>query len=139
MRAPGPGTGVTARPTEAWAVQQARNLAMDLDDRLGTLWFLIHDRDPVFTTAFAEVFKAEGLRIITTLPAARRRWTGQTGPAPPAGRTGTAAAVDKRQHHPEMLPATPPIPQQNRSSHSETEFPSATPWYVPARHAPPSH
>jgi putative transposase len=60
--------GVTARPTGAWAAQQARNLAMDLDDRLGTLRFLIHDRDPLFTTAFAEVFKAEGLRIITTLP-----------------------------------------------------------------------
>jgi len=59
--------GVTARPTAAWAVQQARNL-MDLDDRLGTLRFLIHDRDPVFTTAFGEVFKAEGLRIIPTLP-----------------------------------------------------------------------
>jgi putative transposase len=60
--------GVTARPTGAWAAQQARNLAMDLGDRLGTLRFLIHDRDPVFTTAFGEVFKAEGLRIITTLP-----------------------------------------------------------------------
>ena len=60
--------GVTARPTAAWAVQQARNLAMDLDDRLGTMRFLIHDRDPVFTTAFGEVFKSEGLRIITTLP-----------------------------------------------------------------------
>jgi putative transposase len=59
--------GVTARPTGAWAAQQARNLAMDLEDRLGTLRFLIHDRDPVFTTAFGEVFKAEGLRIITTL------------------------------------------------------------------------
>jgi transposase InsO family protein len=41
---------------------------MDLDDRLGTLRFLIHDRDPIFTTAFGEVFKAEGLRVITTLP-----------------------------------------------------------------------
>ncbi len=60
--------GVTARPTAAWAVQQARNLAMDLDDRLGTMRFLIHDRDPVFTTAFGEVFKSEGLRIVTTLP-----------------------------------------------------------------------
>jgi hypothetical protein len=45
-----------------------RNLAMDLSDRLGTLQFLIHDRDPLFTTAFGEVFKAEGLRIITTAP-----------------------------------------------------------------------
>src|SRR6185312_2363023 len=60
--------GVTARPTGAWAAQQARNLAMDLGERLGTLRFLIHDRDPVITTAFGEVFKAEGLRIITTLP-----------------------------------------------------------------------
>jgi transposase InsO family protein len=60
--------GVTARPTGAWAAQQARDLAMDLGDRLGTLRFLGHDRDPVFTTAFGEVFKAEGLRIIATLP-----------------------------------------------------------------------
>jgi len=60
--------GVTAHPAGAWAAQQARNLAMDLGDRLGTLRFLIHDRDPLFTTAFDEVFKAEGLRIITTLP-----------------------------------------------------------------------
>ena len=54
--------GVTAHPAGAWAVQQARNLAMDLDDRLGSLRFLIHDRDPVFTAAFGEVFRAEGLR-----------------------------------------------------------------------------
>jgi hypothetical protein len=31
--------GVTARPTGAWAVQQARNLAMDVGDCLGTLRF----------------------------------------------------------------------------------------------------
>jgi putative transposase len=60
--------GVTAHPTGAWAVQQARNLAMDLGERLGTLRFLIHDRDPLFTAAFGEVFKAEELRIIETLP-----------------------------------------------------------------------
>lgn len=60
--------GVTARPAAAWAGQQARNLAMDLDDRLGTMRFLVHDRDPVFTAAFGEVLKPDGLRIITTLP-----------------------------------------------------------------------
>jgi hypothetical protein len=60
--------GVTAHPTGARAVQQARNLAMDLGDRLGTLRFLIHDRDLLFTAAFGEVFKAEGLRIVTILP-----------------------------------------------------------------------
>jgi transposase len=60
--------GVTAHPTGVWAVQQARNLAMDLGERIDTLRFVIHDRDPLFTIAFGEVFKAEGLRIITTLP-----------------------------------------------------------------------
>jgi putative transposase len=60
--------GVTAHPTGAWAVQQARNLAMGLGDRIDTLRFLIHDRDPLFTTAFGEVFKADGLRIIKTVP-----------------------------------------------------------------------
>lgn len=60
--------GVTAHPTGAWAGQQARNPAMGLGDRLGTPRFLIHDRDPIFTTAFGEVSKAEALRIITTMP-----------------------------------------------------------------------
>jgi len=55
-------------PDRGKAAQQARNLVMDLGDRLGTLRFLIHDRDPVFTTAFADVFRSEGLRIIATLP-----------------------------------------------------------------------
>jgi transposase InsO family protein len=49
-------------------VQQARNLTMDLGDRIHSLRLVIHDRDSLFTTAFAEVFKAEGLRITTALP-----------------------------------------------------------------------
>jgi putative transposase len=60
--------GVTTHPTGAWAVQQARNLTMYLGDRIDALRFLIHDRDPLFTTAFGEVFRADGLRVITTLP-----------------------------------------------------------------------
>ena len=36
-------------------------------------------------------------------------------------------AVDERQQHPEMVPARPPIPQQNPSSQCATEFPSGKP------------
>jgi hypothetical protein len=35
-------------PDWGWAVQQARNLAWTWD-RLGTLAFLVQDRDPVFS------------------------------------------------------------------------------------------
>jgi hypothetical protein len=49
--------GVTTHPTGAWPAQQTRNLTMDLGDRLGTLRFVVRDRDPLFTTAFGEVFQ----------------------------------------------------------------------------------
>jgi hypothetical protein len=38
--------GVTALPSGAWAVQQARNLAMDLGDRLDTLRFFCRGQPP---------------------------------------------------------------------------------------------
>ncbi|MER6948128.1 hypothetical protein ABT294_29250 [Nonomuraea sp. NPDC000554] len=60
--------GVTAHPTGAWTVQQARNLLMNLGDRISGLRFVIHDRNPLFTSAFREVFESEGLRAITLLP-----------------------------------------------------------------------
>jgi putative transposase len=38
---------VNSQPTGAWAVQQTRNLAMDLGQRIETFKFLIHDRVPL--------------------------------------------------------------------------------------------
>jgi transposase InsO family protein len=62
--------GVTAHPTGTWTTQAARNLIMDLTDRIETVKFLLRDRDSRFTTASDAVFIAEGIRIVRTPPQA---------------------------------------------------------------------
>jgi hypothetical protein len=65
-------TGVTTHPTQAWTVQQARNLAADLGTRMATLRFLLRDRDGKYGKTFDTVFQAEGLRVIKSAPQAPR-------------------------------------------------------------------
>jgi putative transposase len=51
----------------AWAAQQARNLAWQLQDREDIKpRFLMHDRDSNFPAAFDAVFRPEGLEVIRT-------------------------------------------------------------------------
>jgi len=54
--------GITAHPTGAWTVQQARNLPLDLDEKFGDFQFLIRDRGSNFTAAFDAVFQATAPR-----------------------------------------------------------------------------
>jgi transposase InsO family protein len=49
-----------------WLTQQARNLAMDLEDAGRRFRFLVRDRDAKFTAAFDAVFTATDIRILRT-------------------------------------------------------------------------
>jgi hypothetical protein len=63
---------VTAHPTGAWTTQAARNLMMDLSDRVTTVKFLLRDRGSRYTAAFDAVFTADSTRILTSPPQAPR-------------------------------------------------------------------
>ncbi len=58
--------GLTAHPTEAWVVKQARNPTHEFAGGAQPAKFLIQHRDARFTASFNEVFHPEGVRIIRT-------------------------------------------------------------------------
>ena len=74
--------GVTANPTGAWVAQQARNLAVALNEEATAVRFLIRDRDSKFTRAFDDVWRAVGAQVILTpiqapnANAVAERWVG---------------------------------------------------------------
>ena len=53
-------------------MQQARNLALTLDERFGAIRFLIHDRGSNFTASCDAVFEATGARILRSAVQAPR-------------------------------------------------------------------
>jgi putative transposase len=61
--------GITAHPTGAWVVQQARNLLMDMEEQGHRFRYLIRDRDAKFTGA---VFGVAGVEVVKIPPRAPR-------------------------------------------------------------------
>jgi hypothetical protein len=64
--------GVTSHPTRDWTAQQARNLATNLGTRVGSIRFLLRDRDGKYSPAFDAVFQSEEISVLQTAPQAPR-------------------------------------------------------------------
>ena len=69
--------GATEHPVQAWVVQQARNLLMDLEDAGTRVKFVLHDRDASFTAAFDAVFRAAGASDLDHFRVQRRDRAGR--------------------------------------------------------------
>jgi len=58
--------GITANPTAAWTVQAARNLFLGHSEKLANTKALVRDRGSQFTASFDDVFRTEGIKVLTT-------------------------------------------------------------------------
>jgi hypothetical protein len=79
--------GVTANPDSAWVTQQARNVAMDLNDQDLAARFVLRDHDAKFTGCFDEVFCSEGAEMLRPRSGRRRRTPMLSGGCRPCARS----------------------------------------------------
>jgi hypothetical protein len=89
---------VTAHPTRDWTVQQARNLAAE---RLGSMRFLLRDRDGNYSPAFDAVLQAEEINILKTAPQAPRRTRTASESSKPSATSNATSAGPERSSLPD--------------------------------------
>ena len=56
--------GIQVDPSRDWMKQIARNLTDPVDGLLRGAKYLIHDRDPLFTEAFAAILGSRGVKTV---------------------------------------------------------------------------
>ena len=56
--------GIATNPDGEWMLQMARNLTDSVDGILRNATHLIHDRDPIFTEAFAAILGERGVKCV---------------------------------------------------------------------------
>jgi transposase InsO family protein len=59
---------IVPEPDGRWMAQVARNLTDAVDGFLRSKRYLIHDRSPLFTSVFAEILKAAGVKVVKLPP-----------------------------------------------------------------------
>jgi putative transposase len=64
--------GVTAHPDGPWALQQIRNLLMDLGERAAAFRFLVRDRAGQFTASFDAAMAGAGIEAVKIPPRSPR-------------------------------------------------------------------
>ncbi|WP_405784230.1 integrase core domain-containing protein [Streptomyces sp. NBC_01378] len=73
--------GITTHPNRDWVAQQARNLMMDLGDRVDRFRFFLRDRDGKFSDSFDAVLGGAGVQVLLSPPRSKanafaERWVG---------------------------------------------------------------
>jgi transposase InsO family protein len=60
--------GVTRHPDGPWTTEHARNLMMELGERVGEFSFLVRDRAGQFTASFDAVLAGAGIQVVRIPP-----------------------------------------------------------------------